>query len=61
MYIVNFGDEILLRGEECKTRVNFKKGRNGKLTLQFRLKTWNFFEKGKGEKKERKGKEKERK
>ena len=25
MYIVNFKDEILLRGEECKTRVNLKR------------------------------------
>ena len=33
---VNFGDKILLRGEECKTRVNFnfsEKGQNGKLPL----------------------------
>ena len=33
---VNFGDKILLRGEECKTRVNlnfFKKGQNNKLSL----------------------------
>ena len=38
----NFGDEILLRGEECKTWVNlnfFKKWQNGKLPLQFRLQT----------------------
>ena len=31
---VNFGDEILLRGEECKTRVNLnflEKWQNGKL------------------------------
>ena len=33
---VNFGDEILLRGEECKTRVNLnfsEKWQNGKLLL----------------------------
>ena len=33
---VNFGDEILLRGEECKTRVNlnfFENGQNGKLPM----------------------------
>ena len=37
---VNFEDEILLRGEEYKTRVNlnfFEKGQNGKLQLQYRL------------------------
>ena len=31
---VNFGDEILLRGEECKTREKFnifKNGKNGKI------------------------------
>ena len=41
MYVcVNFGDEILLRGEECKTQVNlkfFEKGENGKLPLRYRL------------------------
>ena len=33
---VDFKDEILLREEECKTRVNlncFEKGQNGKLML----------------------------
>ena len=33
---VNFGDEILLRGEECKTGVNLnfsEKGQNDKLSL----------------------------
>ena len=33
---VNFGDEILIRGEECKTGVNLKfieKWQNGKLSL----------------------------
>ena len=33
---VNFEDKILLRGEECKTRVNlnfFEKRQNGKLQL----------------------------
>ena len=42
---VNFGDEIILRGEECKTLVNLnfsEKGQNGKLPLQYRLQTWNF-------------------
>ena len=37
---VNFGDEILLRGEECKTRENLnflEKGQNSKLLLQYRL------------------------
>ena len=37
---VNFGDEILLRGEECKTRVNLnfsEKGQNGKLSLVYKL------------------------
>ena len=32
---VNFGDEILFRGEECKTQINLnfsKKGQNGKLS-----------------------------
>ena len=43
MYVfvcVNFGDEIFLRGEECKIRVNLnfsEKGQNGKLLLQYRL------------------------
>ena len=39
---VNFGDEIILRGEECKTRANLnfiKKWLNGKLLLQYRLLT----------------------
>ena len=39
---VNFGDKILLRGEECKTRVNlifFEKRQNSKLKLQYRLQT----------------------
>ena len=42
---VYFGDEILLRGEECKTRVNlnfFDKRKNGKLSLQYKLQTKNF-------------------
>ena len=42
---VNFGDEILLIGEECKTRVNlnfFDKWQNAKLSLQYKLQTWNF-------------------
>ena len=33
---VTFGDKILLRGEECKTRVKlnfYVKGKNGKLPL----------------------------
>ena len=37
---VNFGDEILLRGEECKTHVNLifsEKGQNGKLPLIYKL------------------------
>ena len=46
MYIMNFGDEIILRGEECKTRekMNFskKKGQNNDLSIPYRLKTWNF-------------------
>ena len=39
---VNFRDEIILRGEECKTQENlifFEKGQNGKLSLQYRLET----------------------
>ena len=39
---VNFEDEILLRGEECKTRVNLnfsKEGQNGKLPLLYELQT----------------------
>ena len=39
---VNFGEEILLRGEECKTRANlnfFEKRQKGKLSLQYRLET----------------------
>ena len=37
---VNFGDEILLRGGECKTKINLnfsKKWQNGKLLLQYKL------------------------
>ena len=36
---VNFGDKILLREEECKTRVNlnfFENGQNSKLSIQYR-------------------------
>ena len=43
---VNFGDKILLRVEECKTRVNLnfsEKWKNGKLLLQCESQTWNFF------------------
>ena len=43
---VNFGDEILLRGEECKTQVNLifsKKWQNCKLPLQYKLQNWNFY------------------
>ena len=39
---VNFRDEILLRGEECKTWVNLnfsKKGQNGKFSLEYMLHT----------------------
>ena len=42
---VNFGDELFLRGEECKSLVNLnfsEKWKNGKLSLQYRLQTWNF-------------------
>ena len=39
MYIVNFGEGILLRGGKFKTRVNLKNGRNDKLPLQCRLET----------------------
>ena len=42
---VNFGDEILLRGEECKTRVNlifFEKWKNDKLPLVHKLQNYNF-------------------
>ena len=37
---VNFEDEILLRGEECKTKENLNysiKWKNDKLSLQYRL------------------------
>ena len=30
---VNFGDEILLRGEECKTWENYKFSKNGKMII----------------------------
>ena len=43
---VNFKDEILLRCEECKIRVNLnfsQNWQNGKLPLQYKLQTWNFF------------------
>ena len=46
---VNFGDEILLKGEECKTRENlnfFEKWQNDKLSLQYRLHAWNFLDLG---------------
>ena len=42
---VNFGDKILLRREECKNPDKFEffqKMENGKLSLQYKLKTWNF-------------------
>ena len=43
MYVcVNFGDKILLKGEECKTQVNLnfsKNGQNGKLPMQYRIQT----------------------
>ena len=40
---VNFGDEILLRGEECKTREKFKIFlKNGKTVI--RLETGNFLD-----------------
>ena len=39
---VNFEDEIMLKGEECKTWVNLKffekkKKKNGKLPIQYKL------------------------
>ena len=43
---VNFGDEILLRGEKCKTQINLnfsKKWQNGKLLLQYKLQNLNFY------------------
>ena len=46
---VNFGDEILLRGEECKTRVNLnfsEKSQNGKLLLQSGCKPEIFLDLG---------------
>ena len=30
---VNFGDEILLKGEECKTQENYKFSKNGKMII----------------------------
>ena len=44
---VNFGDKILLRGEEYKTQgnVNFsQRGKNDKLPLQYRQPTLNFLD-----------------
>ena len=35
---VNFGDEIMLRGEECKTRVNLNFSEKGK-TVNYRYNT----------------------
>ena len=46
---VNFEDRIILRREECKTRVNlnfFEKWQNGKLLLQYRLQALNFLNLG---------------
>ena len=42
---VDFEDEILLRGEECKTWANLnfsEKGKNGKLPLVYKLQNWKF-------------------
>ena len=42
---VNFGDEILLRGEECKTWINLnfsEKWQKGKLPLVYKLQNWIF-------------------
>ena len=39
---MNFKDEIMLRGKECKTRVNlkfFEEGQNGKSQLQYKMQT----------------------
>ena len=44
-----FQDEILLRGEECKTRVNLnfsEKGQNSKLSLQISYKPGIFLDIG---------------
>ena len=41
----NFEDEILLRGEECKTRKNLnfsETWQKGKLSLMYKLQNWNF-------------------
>ena len=46
---VIFGDKTLLKGGECKTRANlnfFKKWKNGKLSLQYKLWTKNFLDLG---------------
>ena len=37
---VNFGDEILLRGDECENPGKFKIFQNDQLPLQYRLQTW---------------------
>ena len=34
---VEFRDEILLRGEECKTRENFNFLKNGKMVISVRI------------------------
>ena len=38
---VEFQDEILLRGEECKTRENPNFLKKGKMVIS--IKIWNFF------------------
>ena len=43
--VCEFQDEILLTGEECKTRkiLNFsEKGQNNDLSIPYKLKTWKF-------------------
>ena len=34
---VEFGDEILLRGEECKTRENFNFLKKGKMVISLKI------------------------
>ena len=34
---VNFGDEILLRGGECKTRENFNFLKKGKIVISIKI------------------------
>ena len=41
---VEFRDEILLRGEECKTRENFNFLKKGKMVISAKNRNFTFFE-----------------